>query len=69
MDTAKPMSWGVIIAIMVFTALVTGVTMGLLHEATGLNPGASVGAAVGVVGALLIANRRRALAAHKPADR
>lgn len=65
MDSAKPMSWAVIIAIMVGTSVVVGMTLGLLHETMGLNPGAGVGAAVGVVGALLIVRRNKALAAQK----
>lgn len=65
MTTAKPMSWGVIIAILVGSSLVLGMTLGLLHETMGLNPGAGVGAGIGVLGALLINNRRKALAAQK----
>ena len=65
MDSPKPMSWGLIIAIMVGTSVVVGLTLGLLHETMGLNPGAGVGAAVGVVGALLIVRRNKALAAQK----
>lgn len=59
------MSWGVIIAVMVVTAVVAGMTLGLLNDAAGINPTAGVGAAVGVVGALLIGNRARAVAAQK----
>lgn len=62
MATAKPMSWGVIIAILVATSVVVGMTLGLLHDLIGLNPGIGGGAAVGVVAALLINNRRKALA-------
>ena len=40
-------------------------TLGLLNETVGINPTAGVGAAVGVVGALLIGNRARAVAAQK----
>lgn len=65
MANSKPMSWGVIIVVMVVTAVVAGMTLGLLNEATGINPGAGVGAVVGVVGALLIGNRARAVAAQK----
>ncbi|MDP1827313.1 MAG: hypothetical protein Q8L48_28825 [Archangium sp.] len=58
MTTATPMSWGVIVAIMIGTGLVAGLTLGLLHETIGLNPGAGVGATIGVVGAILITRRR-----------
>ena len=50
---------------MVGTSVVVGLTLGLLHETMGLNPGAGVGAAVGVVGALLFVRRNKALAAQK----
>ena len=65
-EIAKPMSWGMIVAILVGTSVLLGLTLGLVHELTGLNPGAGVGAGVGVVGALLINNRRKALAAQNP---
>jgi hypothetical protein len=65
MSDSKPMSWPVIIGILVATSLVLGVTLGLLHETMGLNPGAGVGAGIGIVGALLITRRRKALAAQK----
>ena len=67
MADSKPMSWGVIIVVMVITAVVAGMSLGLLNEILGINPGAGVGAAVGVVGALLIGNRARAVAAQKNA--
>lgn len=60
----KVMGWGTIIAIMVATALATGVLLGLLGEMLGLSPGRTttgVGASVGVVGAILISRRRAAL--------
>ena len=62
MATAKPMSWGMIIAILVGASLVMGLTLGILQETIGLNPGAGVGAGIGIIGALLINKRRRALA-------
>lgn len=65
MADPKPMSWGVIVAVLVGTAVAVGMTLGLLHETIGLNPGAGVGAAVGIVGALLIGNRARVVAASK----
>ena len=65
MADSKPMSWGVIIVVMVVTAVVAGMTLGLMNETVGINPTAGVGAAVGVVGALLIGNRARAVAAQK----
>lgn len=61
-QAAAPMGWGKIVAIMVATGLVTGLTLGLLREAFGIEGGAApVGASVGVVGALLISRRRLAL--------
>lgn len=59
----KLMPWWQIIAILAGVAVVTGMTLGLLREALGLSNGnatVAVGAAVGVVGAILI-GRRRAL--------
>lgn len=67
MTPAKPMSWSVIIAILIASALVIGLTLGVLHETMGLNPGAGVGAGIGLIGALLINQRRRALAAQAKA--
>ena len=63
----KLMPWWQIIAIMAGVAVVTGVTLGLLREALGLSNGnatVGVGAAVGVVGAILL-GRRRALQAQQ----
>lgn len=68
MATAKPMSWGMIIAILVGASLVLGMSLGLLRELTGFNAGVGGGAGVGVIAALLINNRRKALAEqNKPA--
>lgn len=66
MTDPTPMSWTVIIAILLGTAVVTGLTLGLLHETMGLNPGAGVGASIGIVGVLLINRRRRALKPRTP---
>ncbi len=61
------MGWGTILAIMVATGLVTGLILGLLRDAVGMTGGtAGVGASIGVVGALLIARRRAALARRPP---
>lgn len=61
------MGWGTILAIMVATGLVTGPILGLLRDAVGMTGGtAGVGASIGVVGALLIARRRAALARRPP---
>lgn len=65
---AKPLSWGAIIGIMVITGLAVGVLLGVLGELLELDAGkmtGGVGAAMGVVGALLIGQRRAALAAEK----
>jgi hypothetical protein len=64
----KVMGWGTIIAIMVGVGLAVGMTLGLLSGALGFSSnrlGAGVGASMGVVGALLIARRAKALA-NKP---
>jgi len=71
MTTEDPrvMGWGTIIALMTATGLCVGVMLGLIGDALGLGPGrttAGVGASVGVMGALLIARRRVALARTKP---
>lgn len=62
MTTAKPMSWRMIIAILVGVSLVLGMSLGLLRELTGFNAGVGGGAGVGIIAPLLINNRRRALA-------
>lgn len=65
-DEPKVMGWGAIIGAMVVTALVTGVTLGLLRDVVGYGGGtAGVGAAVGIVGALLISKRSAALKARE----
>lgn len=61
----KVMSWGMIVAIVVVTMLGVGVLLGALGQALSLAPGrmtAGVGAAGGVVGALLVTRRRAMLA-------
>jgi hypothetical protein len=66
-ESVKVMGWPVIIALMVATAVVTGLVVGLLRDAIGWSAGtAGVGVATGVVGAILIARRRAALAARPP---
>jgi hypothetical protein len=65
---AKALSWGSIIGIMMITGLAVGVLLGVLGELLDLGAGkltGGVGAAMGVVGALLIGQRRAALAALK----
>ncbi len=59
------LSWPVIIAIMMGVGFVTGVALGLAGEALHRNLSPGVGAAVGVVGAMLVMRRRAALAAQK----
>jgi hypothetical protein len=62
----EPMGWPAIIGAMVVTGLVTGVTLGLLRDVVGYGGGtAGVGAAVGIVGALLITRRNAALKARE----
>jgi len=61
----KVMSWWMIIAILVLTMCGVGVLLGALGQAFDVAPGrmtAGVGAAGGVVGALLVTRRRAALA-------
>lgn len=63
---SSPMSWPVIIAIMLATGVVVGMTLGLFGERLGLDGGTvttGVGAAIGVVGAMLIARRAAQLRA------
>jgi len=69
-ETTKVMGWGTILGLMLATALVMGMLFGLVTSALNL-PGhlgtVGVGAATGVVGAVLMARRRAALAAgYKP---
>lgn len=63
----KIMSMGKIIAIMVGVALVLGLLIGGLGGLAGLPPGitgAGIGAAVGLIGVLLLNKRKAALAAR-----
>lgn len=61
-ETAAPMGWGTIFAVMLATGLVTGLVVGVLQETAGIEGGtAAVGVSIGVVGALLISRRRLAL--------
>lgn len=60
------MSWPVIIAIMMGTGVVVGMTLGFFGERLGMDGGArtaGTGAAIGVVGALLVARRNAQLRA------
>ena len=60
----RVLGWGAIIAIMAGVAIVVGVTLGLMNSFFGLSSrwtGGGLGATVGVVGAILIAQRRAAL--------
>jgi len=67
-DRKQPMSWGMIIAVMVVVGFAAGLTLGLLGTVvplpTSMTTG-GVGAVIGVVGALLISNRRKRLAAER----
>ena len=67
-DGTRILGWGMIIAIMAGMAVVTGVTLGLMNVLFGLSPRwatGGVGAVVGVVGALLVAQRWAALERQK----
>jgi len=62
------LGWGAIIVAMVVTGFVVGLVLGLgssLFGLSGRGNAAGVGAAIGVVGALLITRRRAALNAKK----
>lgn len=64
----RPMSWGMILLIMVVIALGTGLVLSGLRKLLGLSGGfatTGVGAAVGVASAILITRRRAALAAQE----
>ncbi len=64
-DNTNVLGWGKIIVILVVVAVATGLLLGLMGSLFGLSPGMTgggVGASVGVVGALLIARRRAAMA-------
>lgn len=66
-STSAVMGWPTIVAIMIATGLVAGLILGLLRDAVGMTGGTTgVGASIGVVGALLIARRRAALARRAP---
>lgn len=65
MESKKVPGWGTIILTLVVVGVATGLLLGLMSWLFGLSPrvtGGGVGAAVGVVGAMLIARRRAALA-------
>ena len=67
-NNTKALSRGAIIAIMVGVGVVVGLALGLLRRTLGLSTrvtGGGVGASVGVVGALLLAQRRAALDRRK----
>lgn len=67
-ENAKALGWGTIIAIMVGVGLAVGLLLGLLRQTFGLSTSATaggVGAAIGVVGAILIARRRAILDSQK----
>lgn len=62
-DEPRPMSWPLILAILVATAAVTGLVLGALGVVMGSVPGtAGVGAVTGMVGAYLLQRRKQALA-------
>ena len=67
-NNTKVLGWGAIIAIMIVVAVVMGVLLGLMNKLFGLSQRwttSGVGAAVGIVGAFLIARRRAALDQRK----
>ncbi len=67
-NNTKVHSWPAIIAIMIGVGLGVGLILGLMSEFLGLSSsytGTGVGASIGVVGAVLIARRRAALAQQK----
>jgi hypothetical protein len=62
---SKVLGWGTIILLMLATGVGLGLVLGFLGAVLGLPPGvmtASIGASVGIVGAILISRRRAALA-------
>lgn len=64
-EKPKVMGWGAIIGIMIGTGLLVGVSLGLLGGALGISSsgfGAGAGASMGIVGALLVVRRQKALA-------
>lgn len=59
--------WGGILLTLLLTTLAAGMTLGLLGDLSGRNLSGGVGAAVGLVGALLVGRRVAAQnAAKKP---
>jgi len=69
-EKPQVMGWGTLIAIVVGTGLAVGMSLGLLGGALGISSswfGSGAGGSMGVVGALLIARRQRALAAQNKA--
>ena len=65
----KIMSMGQIIVIMVGVALVLGMVVGGIGALAGISPGisgAGIGAAIGLIGVLLLNKRKAALAARNP---
>lgn len=67
-DAPKVMSWPMIIAIMIGSGLVLGLTIGTICTVLGVSGSAATtgtGACVGLVGALLIQRRNAAIAAAK----
>ena len=70
MSDPKPMSWPVMLAIIVATAVVSGLILGAAGIAMATTFGtAGVGAATGSVGALLMGRRQQALGRHRPRPR
>ena len=60
----RPMRWTTIIAVLIGTAVASGVTLGLVGEPLGLPPGLAtvgVGLATGSAAGLLLARRRAAM--------
>lgn len=64
-EDPKVMGWGMIVVIVAATGIVVGLLLGIIGQGLAVPPGrmtAGVGAAMGVVGALLVTRRRAALA-------
>ena len=67
-ENSRVMGWGILIAIVGCTGIVVGLLLGLLGGALGISSswfGSGAGASMGIVGALLVARRQRALARQK----
>ena len=64
-EEPKVMGWGMIVVLVAATGILVGLLLGIVGQGLAVPPGrmtAGVGAAMGVVGALLVTRRRTALA-------